>query len=78
MKISIKTISSLALAATLALPVAAMAHPSSNGEHAEPIHVVEDSYTSCFFDLHSLKKLVPSRAFTKTVVRRLLVAAILT
>lgn len=53
MNTSIKTISSLALAATLALPAAAMAHPSNNGEHAEPIHVVEDSYSSCFFDLHS-------------------------
>jgi hypothetical protein len=42
---------SLTLATIVALPAAASAHPSHDGESAAPLHV-DDSYDNCFFDLH--------------------------
>jgi len=49
-----RSIATLSLAAILAVPVAATAHPNgSDGEPAEDIHVVVGKYENCFFDLHS-------------------------
>lgn len=51
MKTSKQTISRLTIVATLALPIAALAHPKPSTDHELPLHV-DDRYDSCFFDLH--------------------------